>query len=193
MGRRFTEILTAEWQGVISQSWNSERLLIFAHVVLTKTLGIRRSWEIRARITRRMDIWERGQHAGLVGNAEAEGAACSGEEEDNAVARGFHEKVFSGKLRQVFRQVINREGRGCLLPDDQCTKTGQPVPEVLREKHPDMCVPPVEDPACAAFEEYGNVPKTLPLDFTEDDVMWVTSKLSGAVGALGAEAMELCN
>ena len=34
------------------------------------------------------------------------------------------------------------------------------------------------------------MPKTVPLDFTEDDVMWVASKLSGAVGALGAEAME---
>ena len=42
---------------VISQSWNSERPLIFAHVVLTKTLGVRRVQEIRARITRRMDFW----------------------------------------------------------------------------------------------------------------------------------------
>ena len=35
--------------------------------------------------------------------------------------------------------------------------------------------------------------ETVPLDFTEDDVMWVASKLSGAAGALGAEAMELRN
>ena len=56
-----------------------------------------------------------------------------------------------------------------------------------------MCVPPVENPACAAFEEYEDVPETVTLDFTEDDVMWVASKLSGAAGALGAEAMELRN
>ena len=31
------------------------------------------------------------------------------------------------------------------------------------------------------------------LGFTEDDVTWVASKLSGASGALGAEAMELRN
>ena len=53
--------------------------------------------------------------------------------------------------------------------------------------------PPVENPACAAFEKYGYVPETVPLNFTEDDVMWVASKLSGAAGALGAEAMELRN
>ena len=86
----------------------------------------------------------------------------------------------------------NIEG-GCLLPEDQCTKTGRPVAEVLREKHPDMRVTPVKKPVCADFEKYGDVPETAPLNFTEDDVTWVTSKLSGAAGALGAEAMELRN
>ena len=33
----------------------------------------------------------------------------------------------------------------------------------------------------------------MPLDFLEDDVMWVASKLSGAAGALRAEAIELRN
>ena len=51
----------------------------------------------------------------------------------------------------------------------------------------------MENPVCAAFEEYGEVPKTVPLDFKEDDVPWVASKLSGAVGVLGAEAIDLRN
>ena len=125
------EILAAECRGVLSRSWNSERPLVFAHVVLTKTLGVRRAREIRAWITRRMDLWERGQHAGLVGDAEAEGAArkgrvaFNGKEEDDAVARIFHETVLSGKLRQAVRRAIDREGRWCLLPGDKCTKTGR--------------------------------------------------------------------
>ena len=132
-----------------------------------------------------------------MGDAEAEGAAregraaFSGEEEDNTVARSFHETVLSGKLRQAVCWATDREGGGCLLPEDKCTKTGRPVAEALRDKHPDMRVPPVENPACAAFGEYEEVPETVPLDFTEDDVTWVSSKLSGAAGALGAEAMEL--
>ena len=56
-----------------------------------------------------------------------------------------------------------------------------------------MHVPLVENPTCAAFEEYEEVPKTVPLDFTEDDITWVASKLSGAAGVLGAEAIELRN
>ena len=56
------------------------------------------------------------------------------------------------------------------------------------------CVsPPAENPMCAAFKVYEEVPETVPLDFTEDDVTWVASKLSGAAVALGAEAIELHN
>ena len=101
--------------------------------------------------------------------------------------------MLSGKLRQAVCWATHQEGGGCLLPDDQCTKTGRPVAEVFREKHPDMCVSPMENPTCAAFEEYKEVPKTVPLDFTEDDVTWVASKLSSAAGALGEEAFEMRN
>ena len=77
-----------------------------------------------------MDLWERGLPAGLVGDSEAEGAArkgrvaSGGEEENEAVACRYHNKVLSGKLRQAVRRATNREGGGCILPDDQCTKTG---------------------------------------------------------------------
>ena len=78
MGRRFTSILAVEWQGVIDRSWNSERPLVFAHVVLKKTLDVHGAQEIRARISRRMDFWDRGLHAGLVGYTEVEGATREG-------------------------------------------------------------------------------------------------------------------
>ena len=56
-------------------SWNSEIPLVFAHIILTKKLGVRRAKEIRTQITRQMELWERGLHSGLVGDSEAEGAA----------------------------------------------------------------------------------------------------------------------
>ena len=130
VGRRFTAILDVEWQGVIVQSWNSERPLFFAHVFLTKTLGVRRAQEIRARITSPMDLEERGLHVGQLRDAKAKGAAregraaSGGEEEEEAVSQSYHDTVFSGKLWQAVRQATDREGGGCLLLDDQCTKTG---------------------------------------------------------------------
>ena len=56
-----------------------------------------------------------------------------------------------------------------------------------------MRIPPVENSTCAAFEEYEEVPETVPMDFSENDVTWVASKLSGAAGALLAEVIELRN
>ena len=53
-----------------------------------------------------------------------------------------------------------------------------------------MCVPPVKNSTCAAFEEYEEVPETATLELLEDDVMWVASNLSGAAGALGTEVIE---
>ena len=138
VGRHLTAILAAEWRGVLSRSWNSERPLIFAHVMLTKLLGVRWAREIRASITRSMYFWEKRQHARLVGDAKAEGAAregmaaFSGEEDNDAVARGFHETVLLGKLWKALRRATDREGGGCLPPDDQCTKTGRSFAEVLR-------------------------------------------------------------
>ena len=94
--------MAAEWRGVLAWSWNSERPLVFSHVVLTKTLGVRRAQKIRVRITRHMDLWDRDQHAGLVGDAKVEGAAregkatSRGEEKDDAVAWSFHKTVLLG-------------------------------------------------------------------------------------------------
>ena len=55
-----------------------------------------------------------------------------------------------------------------------------------------MCTP-VGNLTWAAVEEYEQAVETVPLKFTEDNIMWVASKLSGTAGALGAEAVELRN
>ena len=74
------------------------------------------------------------------------------------------------------------------MHQNRATGCGGPLGEAFG-----YACPPVENPACAAFEYNGEVPKTVPLDFTEDGVTWVASKLSGAAGVLGAEAIELRN
>ena len=68
-----------------------------------------------------------------------------------------------------------QKGGGGLLLRYIYTKTGRLVVDVLREKHPVMLVPPMEIPKCVAFEEYDEVPDTVPLDFLDYDVSWVVS------------------
>ena len=57
---------------VLNWKWNSEKPLVFADVVLTRTLSARKAREIQAK-TDRLDICERGSQAGLVGDALEEG------------------------------------------------------------------------------------------------------------------------
>ena len=75
VGRRFTKTLAAEWQDIIDTSWNSERPLLFTHDIFTKMLGICMAREIRAQIIKRIDLWDRGLHAGLVEDSEEEGTS----------------------------------------------------------------------------------------------------------------------
>ena len=148
VGRHFTAILAVGWRGVLSWSWNSERPLVFAHVVLTKTMGVRQAREIRARITRRMDHWERGQHDGLVGGGRGVRGCLRGQgrlqRSGGGRRRGpeFPRDSALAKDPPGRPWATDREGGRCLLPEDLCTKTGRPVAEVLREKYPDMRVPP---------------------------------------------------
>ena len=49
--------LEVEWQEVLDRNWNSEIPLVFAHDLLTDLLGVQRDRYMRARISRRMDLW----------------------------------------------------------------------------------------------------------------------------------------
>ena len=109
------DILAAQWYVVLDGIWKSEIPLVFFHVVLTKTLCIGRARESRLRITRRMDLWYRGLHTGIVGGTEAEGAnregsaAIGGEEEDTQKSCSYHSTVLEGNLRQAVYWETNRE------------------------------------------------------------------------------------
>ena len=50
--KHFMAILKEELQRILKKSWNSERPLIFDHVILTKMLDIFQAREVRARISR---------------------------------------------------------------------------------------------------------------------------------------------
>ena len=116
MGRRLPAVLSAEWRWVLDRKWNSERPLVFAHVVLTKTLGSRKAREIWARIDHQLDLLGRGIHACLVGDALAEVRSREGrvkrrlEEEKDCLARSFHSTVLLGNLRQAVRWATKHEG-----------------------------------------------------------------------------------
>ena len=102
-------------------------------------------------------------------DAEADGASREGrttrgrEKEDNQQAWSYHSTVMSGNISHAVRSATNRKGGGCLLPDDQCTKTGRPVVEVLQEKHPNMKVTPPKKPCVQPLNNTRKCLKWYPL------------------------------
>ena len=98
-------------------------------------------------------------------------------------AKSYHILVLRGKLRTAVRWITKQEKRGVLLTEDNCTKTGEQVMEVLRTKHPDAC-----PPLAAYLDAYpNNPPEMVPVDITNDVVSAVAGRLSGGAGPGGTD------
>eukprot|EP00957_Ditylum_brightwellii_P175702 13378176-Ditylum_brightwellii.AAC.1 len=118
-----------------------------ASVVLCTTPGIRSAKGIKWRIERRLDLWEEGMFDGLVDNTVAEARAREGLQNNQAqdeehLARQFHQTVLAGKLQEAVWTATDRGTGDVLFPANLCTKTGARVLEVLEGKHPTTRVPP---------------------------------------------------
>ena len=196
VGRRFLERLTGELAMVRQRQTNSERVLVFAMTVLVRTPGVLKASDIRRRLTNRLDLWRQGRFSGLVEDTEREGLARAqsyAQADDETLARRFDATVRSGRLRQAVRCATDRGQGGVLYPDDADTKTGRPVIDVLRDKHPPLRHPPANHFRSTVFERYDSMPEVVPLDITEKDVEHVASRLSGAAGPSGVDAVALRN
>jgi hypothetical protein len=141
-----------------------------------------------------MDLWDQVFFGALVDDTEAEALgkpAASRVPDDETRAKAYNTQVLSGRIRSAIRTLTRREGGGVLEPDTACTKTGLPVLEVLRSKHPAMRDPNPADIGVGAFESYEDTPQPIPQDITGDIVEEVASKLSGGAGPGGTDAVAL--
>ena len=60
---------------------------------------------------------------------------------------------------------------------------------VMIEKQPTMRIPDLTDPECSSFGEYEKYPHIVSLDISEEDVQWVATRTTGAVGTIGIDAL----
>jgi hypothetical protein len=197
-GRRFIDALASEFRGVRARRWNSERPLVFVAVILQTTPGVKKARDIRKRIKNRIDLWYKGAFTALVDDTETElqnrhGSHPAADEETKA--RAYNAKVLSGRIRSAVRTLTSRDQGGVLQPDDKCTKTGRPVLDVLRSKHPLMRdpAPDLTDRDRGSFEPYSSLPEAVAIEITGDVVEKVALKLSGAAGPGGTDAVDLRN
>ena len=78
-----------------------------------------------------------------------------------------------------------------LSPADIDAKTGKPVINVLREKHPDCRTPDLEKEGLASFEDYLPPRDGTPLDCDQGTVQEVGNKLSGGAGPSRVDGLAM--
>ena len=83
------------------------------------------------------------------------------------MARAFKSKVVNGKIRAAVRGIRGQGQRGVLFPWNLYFKTGQPVMDILRDKHPAICNPDLSYPKGSSFEDYLENPDVVPLDISK--------------------------
>jgi hypothetical protein len=108
-----------------------------------------------------------------------------------AMARKCHNMVLGGMVRAAVRMVTNRDGGGAYRPFDLDSKSGCPVIDVLREKHPTSRVPSEED-----FNEHprdSDCLESMPVYCYEECVAKAAARLSGGAEPCGVESNMLKN
>ena len=102
-------------------------------------------------------------------------------------AQTYHILVLRGKLRTAVQWINERETGGVLQPEDRCTKTGDRVMDVLRDKQPEA-----RTPTAASLDLYHDRPPDLTLvDITNETVTAVAGRLSGGAGPGGTDSVSL--
>jgi hypothetical protein len=190
VGRQFVETLTEELVGVRERQWNSERFFVFQMVILQRCKGVRKAGDIRRRIRTRMEHWKEGKYKMLVQDTVKTSLSLLShvrrQMDDQEIARTYNRMVLQGKLRQAVRWITQRHKGGILYPDDIDIKTGMPVIDVLKSKHPEARVPDVGD-----LPHYDETPEFVDVDITADTVESVARKLSGSAGPGGIDSVGL--
>ena len=113
------------------------------------------------------------------------------EETDITVAQQFNLIVAAQKYlyRAAGRTLTNRSGGGLLEVEGADTKSGRPVIDVLREKHPPLAMARVEEDGWSSFESYPRIPDPLPVDCKQGIVEREAFKLRGGAGPSGADSL----
>jgi hypothetical protein len=204
-GKRFVNLLANEFRDVRLRKSNSEKAVLFAPLILHRQPGVVAASAIKKVIIQRTDLWEAKRYAELVEDVKISGrSGVAGRkpvemgdgEVSESTARTFHSMVIDGKLREALRMARGKGKGGPLRPNDKCSKTGQPVIDVMRSKHPKLGIPEpdvtrVGIEQLPGFERYLEAPMTPPHASDHGSIGTVGSKLHGGAGPSGVDAFLL--
>ncbi len=163
-----------------------------------RVCGISQFHDVKPIVWGQLDAWDAGRYVELVKEVEEANLDSSGgrrrvevqhQDEATSLARQYNAMVLGGKVRAAVRMVTDRGTGGPYCPNNFDSKSGCPVIDVLREKHPDCVVPLEED-----FDTYPNAANlldTMPVYCYEECIAKAATRLSGSAGPCGIDAEML--
>jgi hypothetical protein len=172
--------------------------LVFQVVNFRRVCGISQFHDVKPIVWGQLDAWDAGRYVELVKEVEEANLDSSGgrrrvevqhQDEATSLARQYNAMVLGGKVRAAVRMVTDRGTGGPYCPNNFDSKSGCPVIDVLREKHPDCVVPLEED-----FDTYPNAANlldTMPVYCYEECIAKAATRLSGSAGPCGIDAEML--
>ena len=166
VGARFLNTLTSLTNGIVKREHNSEKMLLFAMVILPRTRSVNKNKTISQRLTDRMDRWDQGHYNFLVDDTESTLKSRLRDIQRGTTKaqrlRQFNQLMLQGEMRRACRYLTEREETGVLDPSGE-DGNGNPVFEVLSSLHPPQQQINAED-----LHEYEKLPKLGGLQITAE-------------------------
>ena len=191
VGKRFVSMMANLWQDVMDRKCNSEIPILFPTIILRKKYGIYKAKDIKRRITRRLDAWDNQKFDALVQDTIDQARQSIGKNrpiDEMAKARKYNSLLNSGKLKEAVTFATGSLNGSPLNIEDIDVKTGKPVLEVLKSKHPDIHFPDING---YSFEEYPKIPDALQTEISEEMVEKMAKKISGSGGPSSVHTVHL--
>jgi hypothetical protein len=172
--------------------------LVFQAVILHHVRGITRFHDVKPIIWGWLDAWDATRYVALVKEVEEAnldfgggGRRVEDQCQDNATSlvRKYNNMVLGGNVRVAVRMATNRGAGRPYHPHDLDSKSGCPVIDVLRDMHPNCCVPLDDD--FDAYPDAANLLDTMPVYCYEERIAKAAARLSGSAGPCGVETEML--
>eukprot|EP00957_Ditylum_brightwellii_P177277 13504733-Ditylum_brightwellii.AAC.1 len=128
IGQWFLFALADIFDGVVEMQWNAERFIVYTEVILQHQKGVKSYHNVRWRMKHRVDLWEKGDHKGLVEDTIKVNKCQQPTGQRNKLAEHIcwvYTRMFlQGKLHQAVQWVTGRDKGGLFLPSDTDSNTG---------------------------------------------------------------------
>ena len=140
-------------------------------------------------------MWIKGDFGALVKElddlAMQDGLGRVGRREDvfdvEAEGRRYNNIVLEGRISEAVNSVVDTDRGRLYQPEDECSKTGRSVIDILREKHPEVIVPP--DKHFDSYEDAEELPESMPVYGNAETVAKAAAKLQGTTGPCDVDGL----